>query len=240
MTTIFIIRWYHIFTQPFFFIRKGIEKTIKILSPQCTGKILDFGCGSKPYAQYFKHASAYIGLDIKNPAHPHLNEQIDVFYDGKKIPFADNEFDSVFSSEVFEHIFNIDEVLPEIHRVLKPGGKLLFTCPFAWPEHEVPYDFGRYSSFGIKHIIEKAGFKIIEQHKAGHFFEVLMQYLIFYVFCFIPKKPAFVYYLLHQLFILPLMLITIVISFILPKIMKRKDLYFNNILLAEKSSLGEI
>ena len=239
MTTIFIIKWYHIFTQPFFFIRKGIETSIKKYSPQCTGKMLDFGCGSKPYAQYFKHTSAYIGVDIENPGHPHLNEQIDVFYDGKKIPFDDNSFDSVFSSEVFEHVFNMDEVLMEIHRVLKPGGKLLFTCPFAWPEHEVPYDFGRYSSFGIKHIIEKAGFKIIEQHKTGHFFEVLMQYLIFYIFCFIPKKPAFVYYLLHQLFILPLMLITIVISFILPKRMKREDLYFNNILLVEKSSLGE-
>lgn len=236
MTTIFITRWYHIFSQPFFFIRKGIDKSIKDLSPKCTGKILDFGCGAKPYAQYFTHAEEYIGLDIENSGHPHLNEHIDVFYDGKKIPFADNSFDSVFSSEVFEHVFNIEEVLAEIHRVLKPGGKLLFTCPFAWPEHEVPYDFARYSSFGIKHVIEKAGFKITGQSKTGHFFEVLMQYLILYIFYFLPKKPGFVYYILHQIFILPLMLITIIISFILPKRMKRKDLYFNNILLAEKIS----
>jgi SAM-dependent methyltransferase len=234
MTTIFITKWYHIFSQPFFFIRKGIKNSIKDLSPQCTGNILDFGCGSKPYAPYFAHADSYTGLDIENPAHPHLNEQIDVFYDGKNIPFSDNSFDSVFSSEVFEHVFNIDEVLTEIHRVLKPGGKLLITCPFAWPEHEVPHDFARYSSFGLKHIIEKAGFKILEQRKTGHFFEVLMQYLIFYVFCFIPKKPVLVYYILHQLLILPLILITLFVSLILPKIMKRKDLYLNNILLAEK------
>ena len=230
----FIISWYNIFTQPFFLIRKGINKRVKDLSPKCTGKILDFGCGSKPYLKYFGHAAEYIGLDIENSGHPHLNENIDVFYDGTKIPFADNTFDSVFSSEVFEHVFNIDEVLPEIYRVLKPNGNLLFTCPFSWPEHEVPYDFARYSSFGIKHVIEKAGFKIIEQHKTGHFFEVLMQYLIFYIFCFIPKKPGVIYYLLHQLLILPLLLITIFISFILPKRMKRKDLYFNNILLVEK------
>lgn len=234
MTTIFIIKWYHIFSQPFFFIRKGIDRHIKALSPGCKGKILDFGCGSKPYAHYFSQADEYIGLDMANSGHPHLNEHIDVFYDGRNIPFPDNTFDHVFSSEVFEHVFNIEEVLSEIKRVLKPGGRLLLTCPFAWPEHEVPYDFCRYSSFGIKHVIEKAGFNIIVQHKSGHFFEVLMQYLIFYVFCFIPKKPGMVYYLLHQVFILPLMLITIIISFILPKRMKRKDLYFNNILLAEK------
>ncbi len=234
MTTIFITRWYHIFIQPFFFIRKGINKSIRELSPQCNGKVLDFGCGGKPYAQYFTHADEYIGLDIENPGHPHLNEHIDIFYDGKNIPFAENTFDSVFSSEVFEHVFNLEEILAEIYRVMKPGGRLLFTCPFAWPEHEVPYDFARYSSFGIKHIIEKAGFKIKEQQKSGHFFEVLMQYLILYIFYFIPKKPGIVYYILHQLFILPLMLITIIISAILPKRMKRKDLYFNNILLVEK------
>jgi SAM-dependent methyltransferase len=233
-TDIFITKWFHIFSHPFFLIRKGIKIKIEVLAKELTGKILDFGCGAKPYSQYFTHADEYIGLDIEKLGHEHANEQIDVYYDGKTIPFDENHFDAVFSSEVFEHVFNLEEVLPEIHRVLKPGGKLLFTCPFAWPEHEVPYDFARYSSFGIKAIIERNGFKIIEQHKTGHFFEVLMQYLILYVFYFLPKKPAALYYFLHQLFILPLLLFTLFISFLLPNKMKRKDLYFNNILLVEK------
>jgi SAM-dependent methyltransferase len=231
---VFIVKWYHIFVEPFYFIRKGINQSIKSLSTQCTGKVLDFGCGAKPYKTYFTHAEQYIGLDIEKSGHGHENEQIDVFYNGTTIPFEDNHFDAVFSSEVFEHVFNLDEVLPEIRRVLKPGGKMLFTCPFAWPEHEVPYDFARYSSFGIKHVIEKAGFKVVEQRKTAHFFEVLMQYFIFYIFCFLPKKPIAFYYVLHQIFLLPFMLLTTLISFILPKKMKRKDLYFNNILLVEK------
>jgi SAM-dependent methyltransferase len=231
---IFLIKWYDIFRHPFLLIRKGIEKDIAILSKQIKGTVLDFGCGSKPYKKYFTHADNYIGLDIEQSGHSHKNEQIDVFYDGKTIPFANNYFDASFSSEVFEHVFNIDEVLKEIHRVLKPGGTLLLSCPFAWPEHETPYDFARYSSFGIKFVLEKNGFEIIEQKKTGHFFEVIMQYLIFYIFCLLPKKPSFIYYILHQVFIMPLMLLTILISGILPKIMKRKDLYFNNILLVKK------
>lgn len=234
-TNIFITKWFHIFSQPFFLIRKGIKNKIEVLSKKLQGKILDFGCGAKPYAPYFIHADEYIGLDIERSGHSHEDEKIDVYYDGKVIPFEENHFDAVFSSEVFEHIFNLEDVLPEIHRVLKPGGKLLFTCPFAWPEHEVPYDFARYSSFGIKELIERNGFKVIEQYKTGHFFEVIMQYSIFYVFCFLPKKPSFLYLILHQLFILPLISFTLFISLIIPKRMKRKDLYFNNILLVEKN-----
>jgi SAM-dependent methyltransferase len=231
---IFIIKWYDIFRHPLLLIRQGIEKEIAILSKKMTGTVLDFGCGSKPYLQYFAHVGKYIGLDIEQSGHSHQNEQIDVFYDGKKIPFNDNHFDGIFTSEVFEHIFNLEEVIPELHRVLKPKGKLLLSCPFAWPEHEVPYDFARYSSFAIKAIMERNGFKVLEQHKTGHFFEVVMQYFIFYIFCFIPKKPAFIYYILHQILILPFLLLTLIISSILPKIMKRKDLYFNNVLLVEK------
>ena len=50
-----------------------------------------------------------------------VNSKVDFFYDGKQFPFDSSEFDWVFSSEVFEHMFNIDEQLEEINRVLKQG-----------------------------------------------------------------------------------------------------------------------
>jgi ubiquinone/menaquinone biosynthesis C-methylase UbiE len=84
-----------------------------------------------------------------------LNEQIDVFYDGRKIPFEDEYFDAVFSTEVFEHIFNLEEILKEINRVMKVSGKILITCPFAICEHEVPNDFARYSSYAINIFLKK-------------------------------------------------------------------------------------
>lgn len=195
---------------------------------------MDFGCGSKPYESLFLNASSYIGVDIEVSGHSHLNEKIDVFYDGKTVPFPDNNFDNVFCSEVMEHVFNPDESLREINRVLKPGGKLLLTCPFVWAEHEAPYDYARYSSFGIKHLLERNGFKVLQQKKEGHFTEVVIQQIIFYIFCLLPKKPALLYYLLHQIFILPFIIMGLLLNLLPGSTLKRKELYHSNIVLAIK------
>jgi SAM-dependent methyltransferase len=230
----FTIKAANIFTNPFYFIRKGIFLSIKRLSKEVNGNLLDFGCGSKPYKEFFVYCDQYIGMDIENSSHPHVNEDIDVFYDGTNIPFPNDNFDSVFASEVFEHIFNLEEVLTEIKRVLKPGGKLLFTCPFVWPEHEIPRDFARYSSYGIASLVKGVGFRIIKQEKTGHFLEVIIQQLQFYFYSIIPKKPAFLYYILYQVFVTPFALLGLFLNAILPRFMKSKDQYHSNILLVEK------
>src|SRR5262245_45614230 len=111
-------------TNPFYFIRRSLYDKIKQLAPHLHGRLLDFGCGSKPYESRFTNSNEYIGLDFESEGHSHANENIDVIYDGKRIPFDDEHFDSVFSSEVFEHIFNLEEVIPEIKRVLKKQGKI--------------------------------------------------------------------------------------------------------------------
>ena len=126
------------FINPFFIIRRGLYKGIRENAPFLSGKLLDFGCGKKPYKDLF-NVDEYIGLDIEVSGHSHKNEVIDVYYNGKEIPFEKNHFDSIFSSEVFEHVFNIDKVLKEINRVCKPNGHLLITVPFVWDEHEIPY-----------------------------------------------------------------------------------------------------
>ncbi len=141
-------------TYPAYLTRNRLLVKLSALAPKLKGKLLDFGCGSKPYRAIFS-VDEYIGLDFENPGHPHLNEQIDVFYNGKNIPFQDGHFDAIFSSEVFEHIFNLEDILGELNRVLKKGGLMLITCPFSICEHEVPNDFARYSSYSIKYLLEK-------------------------------------------------------------------------------------
>lgn len=73
------------FFHPYYFIRKGLLKKIKQHAGSLKGRMLDFGCGSKPYRSLF-NVKEYIGVDYMNEGHPHENEQIDIFYDGKKSP----------------------------------------------------------------------------------------------------------------------------------------------------------
>src|SRR5262245_61614066 len=86
--------------NPFYFIRRALLEKVTQYAPQLNGKLLDFGCGSKPYQSLFTATSEYIGLDYEGEGHSHKDEHVDVFYDGRHIPFANESFDSVFSSEV--------------------------------------------------------------------------------------------------------------------------------------------
>jgi len=230
----FIIRWNSVFSQPDYFIRKGLYKSVRSLAPLMKGRLLDFGCGAKPYKSLFTNTSEYIGVDIEVSGHDHKDENIDVYYDGKILPFADGSFDNVFATEVFEHIFNIDEVIPEIHRVLKTGGQLLITCPFVCPEHEKPYDYARYTSFGIRHLLEKHGFEVREQLKTGNYIEAAAQVRMYFINYFLPKDPYFLYLFFFQLFLLPIIVSTSIFNAILPSRVKRDDLYHSNVVLVTK------
>ena len=148
---------------------------------------MDFGSGSKPYRSLFK-VEEYVAVDFYNEGHPHDNEQIDIFYDGKQLPFSDSHFDSVLCSEVFEHIFNLEEILKEINRVMKPEGKILITCPFSWNEHEVPHDFARYTQFALHDILKRNGFQIINFQKTGNFITTITQLWILYFHVILYKK----------------------------------------------------
>jgi len=220
-----------LFSNPFYIIRRGLYKSIKKHSLKLDGKLLDFGCGSKPYRKLFE-VSQYVGLDIEESGHDNSNEDIDVNYDGKTIPFEDNYFDSVFTSEVFEHIFNLDEILTELNRVCKIDAKLLITIPFVWDEHEIPYDFARYTSFGIKHLLERHGFEIIELEKTTTYVQTVFQMWNAYVFQHVLKS-GIIAVLFTPILITPVTIIGQILSFVLPK---NENYYHNNVVLAKKIS----
>ena len=160
-----------------------------------------------------------------------------MIYDGLTIPFADQHFDSVFSSEVFEHIFNLEQMIPELNRVMKKGAKLFVTCPFVWNEHEVPNDYARYTRFALRHLLEKNGFQVLLQDKTGDFTMALYQMkMVYFNEHFIPAFPLLGKLKFFRTNIPPLInpLLNIWFSFWLWILPKRKDLYLNNIILAEK------
>ncbi len=166
-----------IWRNPLYLIRRTIASAIKDHAHNLRNDILDYGCGNKPYEWLFD-CTNYVGVDIEVSGHPNSNKRADYFFDGHQLPFADNSFDGVLASEVFEHVFDLDQALSEISRVLRPGGKLLATCPFVWSLHEQPYDYARYTPYALVSILNRLGFSEISVSKRGSEVETIAQLLI--------------------------------------------------------------
>jgi SAM-dependent methyltransferase len=192
------------------------------------GKMLDIGCGTKPYKNFFSRTK-YYGLDYRKDG-ANQNPQADFFYDGGKFPFNDQEFDYALATEVLEHVFEPDFFIQEINRILRPGGLCLLTVPFMWDEHEQPFDFGRYTSFGIRALLERHGFKIIEQRKTGGFISTLGQMFCTYLY-YTFSKNRYLYKLSLPLIFAPIQIMTLIMAKILPA---NDGLYLDNIVLCEK------
>lgn len=229
----FKISFWHIFFNPYFIIRGKLYQAISKHASKLSGNFMDFGCGTKPYQHLITKVSKYTGVDFKGGGNNYKNTKVDVYYDGHTLPFEDDTFDSSLATEVLEHIFNPDEILSEINRVLKPEGLLLITCPFFWPEHEQPWDYARYTSFGIKHLLEINGFEIVSQEKTGNFPLCITQSIVLYIYMFIPKVPV-IKQILFLIFCFPFHVFGLLFNAVVPKRLRRKDFYLNNILLVRK------
>jgi len=223
-----------LFVNPFYFARKGLFENIRDLSSSVIGKTLDVGCGTKPYEQFFS-SSEYVGLEI-DLGNNRKNNKADYFYQGDKFPFPDKNFDSVISNEVLEHIFNPDIFLAEINRVLKNQGILLITVPFVWDEHEQPYDYARYSSFGLKYLLEKYGFKILEYRKSVNDIRIIFQLINAYLYKKTTTSNQYVNLIVTILLMSPFNVLGELLSKILPK---NDDLYLDSIVLAQKEKSYE-
>ncbi|HET6254270.1 MAG TPA: class I SAM-dependent methyltransferase [Puia sp.] len=219
-----------LFLNPFFFIRRNLFLNIRRTAPLLKGRLLDFGCGRKPYENLFT-VSEYVGLDLEQTGHDHRNSKVDVFYDGKHIPFPDGSFDALFCGEVLEHVFDPELVLPEMRRVLKPDATALMTVPFCWNEHEVPFDYARYSTFGIKYLLEQHGFEVLEVRRSGNFVQVNFQLWALYFFELF-RGLGTAGKLLSMIFIIPINIGGSLLRMLLPK---NDSLYFNSIITAKRT-----
>ncbi|MFN8273789.1 MAG: class I SAM-dependent methyltransferase [Flavobacteriaceae bacterium] len=218
------------FINDYYLIRGDLFKQIKVNSKKLHGSVMDFGCGTKPYAYLFDNNPEYIGVDLKLEGWEERQKYADVFYDGKTIPFESERFDSMICTEVLEHVFNVEELLSEFQRVLKKGGKALITTPFMWEEHEMPYDFARYTTPALIYLYEKHGFRVVKHIKTGNNIRVICQFVINYVKSYLPKHK-----IIRQILLMPFIIFFNIFSILIGNILPGdKTMYFNNVFLLEK------
>lgn len=122
------------------------------------GKLLDIGCGNKPYKSWTDgKITEYIGCDIIQSS----ANKVDVLCEANNIPLENNTFETVLSTQTIEHLEDFQGMINEAFRVLKADGNFILSGPFYWHLHEEPYDFYRFTKHGFKHIVEKAGFEVV-------------------------------------------------------------------------------
>lgn len=121
------------------------------------GHLYDLGCGEMPYKNWLLNcADQYTGVDWGSSLH---ELKADILADlNEPLPIESEVADTVMSLSVMEHLREPHVFLNEAHRILRPGGHMILQVPFMWWVHEAPYDFYRYTRYGLQYMFEKAGF----------------------------------------------------------------------------------
>ena len=135
---------------------KSVAKSLPRVS-----SILDAGAGESVYKRLFSECN-YKAIDLAVGEGSWNYTNLDYVGSLQEMPIADEIFDAVLCTQVLEHLEWPRESIKEIFRVLKPGGKLYMTVPMAQNEHQIPYDFFRYTSYGIESICKHAGFQEVK------------------------------------------------------------------------------
>lgn len=219
------------FVNPFFLARRALWVAMVELGVAARGRLLDVGCGTQPYRALFD-VPEYVGLEIDTPT-SRARQLADAYYDGGRFPFTDGRFDTVLCNQVLEHVFNPDEFIREICRVLTPEGRLLLTVPFVWDEHEQPFDYARYSSFGLCSLLERNGFRIVQHQKLLADSSVLFQLTNAYLFKVLHPRGRLANLVVTAALMAPVSLLGLVLGKVLPK---NRDLFLDQAVVAERIS----
>ena len=132
-------------------------------------KILDAGAGEGRYRSLFSEQD-YVTVDLAvgDPDWDYTN--LDLVPNLSRLPFPEDTFDAVLSTQTLEHLSEPGRFLREASRVLRPGGRLFLTAPQCFRLHQEPHDYFRYTEFGLRYLIERAGMTVESIEPQGGYF----------------------------------------------------------------------
>ncbi|HXV13468.1 MAG TPA: class I SAM-dependent methyltransferase [Candidatus Krumholzibacteria bacterium] len=160
--------WYNWYANGL--LARNIEQLARGLSGSL---VIDVGCGESPYRAMLSGFARYVGFDA--PGRPDSASHPDVVGDAGALPFRTASADAVLCTEVIEHVPDPAILLAEAHRVLVPGGSLLLSSPFTWHLHDEPHDYWRFTEYGLRLLLERAGFRVAAVRATNGSFGALLQ-----------------------------------------------------------------
>jgi SAM-dependent methyltransferase len=157
-----------------------------------------------PFRPYIAgRVEAYHTLDVDRGV-----QNVDFVADAQDMaPVPSDAYDMVMSSQVLEHVREPERALAEMWRVLRPAGTLILTVPFLSRLHEEPFDFYRFTTYGLRFLLERARFEIVEIVPSGSVFSFLGHQVSTGLVCSVWHIPLFrdvVFWLNTAVFTLPL------------------------------------
>jgi SAM-dependent methyltransferase len=114
-------------------------------------RILDAGCGDRPYEPLLAGAAVVVGFDVPGNEHADLHGSIDA------IPVDDGSFDVALCLQVLEHVPDPAAAVRELRRVVRPGGRVLLSTHGVYPYHPNPEDLWRWTHEGLRRLFTENG-----------------------------------------------------------------------------------
>lgn len=204
--------------HPQYFLKKYNRTAINLAEKYTKGILLDIGCGRMPYRErLLPKLKKYIGLDSPVTAKLyHGEEKPDILADATNIPLNNRSIDTILSLQVLEHLPKPQESIAEIKRLLKKDGILILSTVQYYPLHDEPFDFFRYTKYGLRKLLEEHNLKIIHLKEEGNIFVLIGQSFNLYLMLILKNLIKTPSGKILTIFVLPIFLLaTTTINFLI-------------------------
>jgi len=189
-------------------------------------RVLDAGAGEGQYKRTFAR-QRYTGIDLGVGDAAWNYADLDLRGDLAALPFACGAFEAAINIVTLEHVREPARVLCEMARVLKPAGRLLLVAPLEWEEHQEPHDYFRFTRYGLRYLLEAAGFVELDIRPMGGIFRLLSRRLL--------AAGAFLPFPLDALFLLTVVVPALLLPLLDP-LDRRRNFTLGYLCYARKSS----
>lgn len=196
------------FIHPQWIANTNHKRKLESLSEINNSLVLDIGSGDSHIEDYISSDNRLLKIDYLN-TNKRYDEKPDIYADASSLPLKSQSVDIIIIFEVLEHLKDSNTAFDEIYRVLKPSGILYISVPFTYPLHDLPYDYRRYTPFGLEHKMRSKNLTVVHStkypsHLSTLLYLINMYYLSKYIKIY-SKKALLKYPLFPLVFILCLL-----------------------------------